>query len=127
MGEFQAVMHDWIRMCKHFWSGDPNDDCSENCPLVHVWCPMVDKPMMNVDDVDAARLEAVVTKWAAENPEPIYPTWGEWLLKQGVINAGTETRYGFTYQTVNAKFFEPMDAEIAEKLGVEPVEVKHGR
>jgi len=24
MGEFQAVMHDWKRMCKHFWSGDPN-------------------------------------------------------------------------------------------------------
>ena len=110
-------MHDWKRMCKHFWSGDPNDDCSENCPLLHVWCPMVDKPMMNVDDVDAARLEAVVTKWAAENPEPIYPSIAKYLERFGII-----IRRDGSLQADFFKANEPMSAYMANLLGISPEE-----
>lgn len=67
-------------------------------------------------------VEPIIQKWAEENPEPQYPTWGEWLLQQGVIRAGTESRNGFTYQTVYDKLFDPIDAETAEKLGLRPKE-----
>lgn len=132
MAEFGVVMHDWSRMCKHFWSGDPTDDCSENCPLMHVWCPMVDKTMMNVDDVDAERLEATVTKWAAEHPEPVYPTWREWLIKLGIISFEPDlhsllhpaptTLKNAVKAYLNEEGSKPIPADIAEKLGIEPKE-----
>ena len=123
MAEFGAVMHDWSRMCKHFWSGDPTVKCSKDCPLNEIWCPCMNEPVMDAGKFDAEKLESVVTEWAAEHPEPVYPTWREWLLQQGVIRAGTETRNGFTYQTVADKLFDPIDAKTAEKLGIPPVEV----
>ena len=74
-------------------------------------------------DIDVGKMEELVMSWAAENPEHVYPSWGEWLLEQGVVCAGTETRNEFTYQVVNEKFFTQIDADTAKKLGIEPKEI----
>ena len=73
--------------------------------------------------MDYAHVESVVTKWAAEHPEPVYPTWLEWLQSLG---------YGIAYydESVNPPgwvfSFEvaerPIPADIAQKLGIEPKE-----
>lgn len=110
MAEFGVVMHDWSRMCKHFWSGDPTVKCSKDCPLNEIWCPCMDEPVMDAWKFDAEKLESVVTEWAAEHPEPVYPTWGEWLQRM--------------YNSMNYAgiFITPIPADIAEKLGIEPKE-----
>jgi hypothetical protein len=57
-------------------------------------------------------------KWATEHPEPVYPTWGEYLEK--VIPHGSrETALTFAIFAMN----HPISADIAEKLGIEPKEV----
>ena len=103
------------RICKR-----SNGKCP-SCILGEFACPN----NVRFDTTDEARFqefEDVVVKWAEENPELQYPTWGEWLLQQGVIRAGTESRNGFTYQAVYDKLFDPIDAETAEKLGLRPKE-----
>lgn len=109
MAEFQKVMREWKRMCKSR-GNIPDDFVGAESALLFAF----DRP---------EEIERLVMEWSAEHPEPVYPTWGEWLLQQGVIRAGTETRNGFTYQTVADKLFDPIDAKTAEKLGIPPVEV----
>ena len=131
MAKFGVVMHDWSRMCKHFWSGDPTVECSEECPLNEVWCPMMNEPVMDAGEFDAEKLESVVTKWAAEHPEPVYPLWGEWLTS---IGAARRVPTGIPVQLANGDIVDPpydievnlydhIPADIAEKLGIEPKDV----
>ena len=116
MAEFMDVIRTVRRICKR-----SNGKCP-SCIRGEFACPN----NVRFDKTDGARFlefEDVVVKWAEENPEPHYPTWGEWLLQQGVIRAGTESIHGFTYQSVNNKFFDRIDAETAEKLGLRPKEI----
>ena len=62
--------------------------------------------------LNTADIERKVMSWAAEHPEPVYPTWREWLSEQGVLSAGG----------LWEKAFEPIPADIAEKLGIQPKE-----
>jgi len=117
MAEFQEVAHHWKRMCKVYWT----PVSCHGCPLAeheHAYEACI------ATDIDVSGMEELVMSWAAENPEPVYPSWGEWLLEQGVVHAGTETRNGFTYQVVNEKkFFTQIDADTAKKLGIEPKKI----
>ena len=114
MAEFGVVMHDWSRMCKHFWTGDPLEECSEDCPLKEIWCPYMDEPVMDAGKFDAEKLESVVTEWAAEHPEPVYPTWIDVMKMYGVTD---ETGYCYLDSA-----YKPIPADIAQKLGIEPKE-----
>lgn len=121
MAEYTEVMKQQKRMCKYY---EKISDSCEGCPIheeeiAYICC---EAPCaIDIKDVDKA--EKLIMAWAVEHQEPVYPTWGEWLLQQGIIRAGTETRNGFTYQTVTDKLFDPIDAKTAEKLGIPPVEV----
>ena len=132
MAEFGVVMHDWSRMCKHFWTGDPTVECSEDCPLKEIWCPCMDEPVMDAGKFDAEKLESVVTEWAAEHPEPVYPTRREWLIKLGIISFEPDlhlllypaptTLTNAVKAYLNEEGSKPIPAGIAEKLGIEPKE-----
>jgi hypothetical protein len=63
-------------------------------------------------------VERTVMSWAAEHPAPVYPTWGEWLMSIGVIN-GVHP-HGAIDALGNLK--QPIPADIAQKLGIEPKE-----
>ena len=130
MAEFQEVTRQKKRMCDNY------KNC-EGCPIsespdkkrVHLLC----SDFMNAyPDIT----ETLVMKWAAEHPEPRYPTWVEWWNS----NFSGEGRKMFT----PCSFVPPMElgcsighdgcmvapykcwhtpipAHVAEKLGIQPI------
>lgn len=119
MAEFAEVMRQWVRVRKATASS-----AGENVLSVY--------PLEVYDDARIAAIEKNVMQWAAEHPEPVYPTWVEWLIEKGVIpqkgcmlatthdpDTGeiTEARIGITPSAL-----QPIPADIAEKLGVKPKE-----
>ena len=123
--EFQEVARHWKRMCKQFQK-----------PNTCHGCPIAEHQKMfeacSDGDVDTVAMEALVMAWAAENPEPQYPTWTEWLSKQGFVELKvgqfvkrTENEYIYECKTVAVltdKAAVPIPADIAQKLGIEPKE-----
>ena len=124
MSDFVQTMKDWRRMCKA-----QDDTTCGACSS----CPMGDdgKSCMAVyedefETVDFAHIEQTVTEWAAEHPV-VYPTWGEWLIK---IGGAVKKLYAQQYHYEAAQptqlievvevLDEPIPADIAEKLGIEP-------
>ena len=99
MAEFSEVMRQWRRFCKsHNNCGECEFDGKGICGEAHL------------TDIPYADIELRIMAWAAEHPEPVYPTWAEYLMH--------------TYQDVSyARILgETIPADIAEKLGVEPKE-----
>ena len=117
MSDFVKTMKDWRRMCSARIKLYGYDFC-KGCSLENFRCPAI----YNTEaDTDYSIVERKVSAWAAEHPEPRYPTWGEWLIKQGVLKAGTTTMHGITWQPVGDNLFEPIPANIAEKLGLKSI------
>lgn len=100
MPEFQDTMKQWRRICK----------AHEHC----ISCPLrgcSPDPYLRTD-AEIATLEGTIMRWAEEhpeeNPEPVYPTLAEWLRSIGLAHH---------------RMIDPIPADIAEKLGLEPKEV----
>ena len=115
MSDFVQTMKDWRRMCQAMEKERPNDACS-GCRLEGYGCPAIYEDNSNVDFAD---VDKNVTAWAAEHPV-VYPTWCEWLTDQAVMVVGERGCYGNILPT--NKIFEPIPADIAQKLGIEPKE-----
>jgi len=112
MAEFQDVMRQWVRARKATASS-----CEENVLSVY--------PLETYDDALIADIERNVMQWAADHPEPVYPTWGEWLEKQGVVKTVLSPRYeenGASYYTPMYEITNPIPGDIAEKPGLKPKE-----
>ena len=108
MAEFAQIMKDWRRMCKMF--SDEEHEC-EGCPLEDITehaCGAIFEDEF-ADVADWAELERRVTKWAKENPEPKYPTWGEYL-------------HTLHNEPSSRELSKLIPADIAEKLGIGPKE-----
>ena len=119
---FQEVMRQLNRLCSHY------QNCGEN------GCPMFDE-CGNIGahcsgPKHSNRIEKIVMDWAAEHPEPVYPSWFEWLEKIGVAGRAYDLEPYFIGDkeillrtaAFTPKAFEPIPADIAEKLGLEPKE-----
>lgn len=109
MAEFAEVSRQWARMCKTM-DTLYGDKCCDVCSLGG--CGAVYE---QDGTEDYAEIERKVMAWAKENPEPVYPTFAKYLEQFGI----TIHRDG----TLQADFFkanEPMSADIAHKLGIEP-------
>jgi hypothetical protein len=104
MAEFAEVSRQWGRMCKTM-DTLYGDKCCDVCSLGG--CGAVYE---QDGTEDYAEIERKVMEWAKENPEPVYPSWGEWL--QRLYN---NTNYA-------GIFITPIPADIAQKLGIEPKE-----
>ena len=114
MADFVQTMKDWRRMCNAQDDGSDRDVC-KTCPMGNGGCSAVyeDDGSMNY-----AHVEKVVTKWSAEHPEPVYPTWRDWLETQyhqtrKAVDCGHESLNSWMNNT-------PIPADIAQKLGIEP-------
>ena len=94
MAEFQEVMREWVRVRKATASST-----EENVLSVY--------PLEAYDDCLIASIEKNVMKWAAEYPEPVYPTWGEYL-------------HTLHNEPSSRELSKPIPADIAQKLGIEP-------
>jgi len=87
----------------------------EGCPLDKN--SVCDKLPCAVKPEDVEKVERVVEKWVEEHPEPVYPTWGEYLEK--VIPHGSgETTISFAIYAMQ----QPIHADIAQMLGIGPKE-----
>lgn len=132
MAEFQEVVRQIKRMCDSHGAschGCTLKEKSGLCTLVH------DDEFIPEDweEIKAAEIEMVVMHWAANNPEPRYPTWNEWY-KATFPNSNYHTvpcpsmfykicetsNYHGEVECYECKN-QPIPADIAEKLGIKPI------
>ena len=102
MMEYGDVMKEFKRMCLYYTNkskcpmGCPMSGCNiSQCRKIAFQCP--------------AEFASTVMAWAAEHPEPVYPTWYEFL---GDV-------YPASWDLIANK---RVPADIAQKLGIEPKE-----
>jgi hypothetical protein len=107
MSDFVQTMKDWRRMCQFMDKEYGNSSC-DKCPLggcsaVYEMC----------GKENFANMERDISAWAAEHPEPVYPSIAKYLEQFGI----TIRRDG----SLQADFFkanEPMGADMAKLLGI---------
>ena len=106
MAEFQEAMAGFARMCKHM-----NRECyTRDCPLVSKgFCS---KPICFNTRKDIREAEEIIAKWVAEHPEPEYPTWAQWFRQMEIAPLEQKCFHSW--------LLDPIPADIAEKLGIEP-------
>ena len=93
------TLRDAKRIC------DGHEIC-ETCPLYcyeKMGCVLAGLTPNNYDIVG---VEKACSKWLKEHPEPIYPTYYNWLASEGVMNC----------------LGDRISPEFAEKYGVKPIE-----
>lgn len=123
MAEFQEVHRQFDRMCWYY-----RRECK--CPMA---CPINGMNISQCRKIAFERpkeTEEIVMSWAAEHPEPVYPTWEEWLQSVGVMESSEPLLRRIKGQLLidgipahavpTSKVLQPMDADIAEKLGLQP-------
>ena len=108
---FKEVMKHWGRYCKAY--RDSHNLGCIGCPLGNVFC----LGLSPIDEIASScdNMERYIMKWAEDNPEPIYPTWGEWLIQQGIAKLGDGM-----LAVDNVKAVEHIPDDIAKKLGIKP-------
>ena len=106
MADFVQTMKDWRRMCKYYDEKTGDNSC-DFCPLNG--CNAIYEDDGNTDYSD---IEEKVAAWAAEHPEPVYETWGQYFRQY----------YGLEYCTGHEMLLENIPADIAQKLGLQPKE-----
>ena len=113
MAEYAEVMKQFHRMC-----------AGGKCPKA-IKCPMY--PACNISQCrriafeKPAEFENRVMGWAAEHPEPKYPTWYDYLFSIGVFY-NEHTAGGDVTKIHWGNTMTPIPADIAEKLGIQPEE-----
>lgn len=100
MAEFQEVIKEWERMC--------NTTQCLKCGFYKAVGANVDRCKQFIAD-HPTKAEEIIMAWSAEHPEPVYPTWYEFL---GDI-------YPASWDLIANK---RVPADIAQKLGLEPKE-----
>lgn len=97
--------------------------CPGNCATA-TGCPMY--PACNIEQCRKiaferpAEFERLVMSWAEAHPEPRCPTWVEWMRYTKLL---VPDHYSFfAGETLGKKAYEPIPADIAEKLGITPKE-----
>ena len=124
MSEFTDVMRQARRMCK------AHEGC-KGCPMwdtAEYFC-RIDITTCYSDDDET---ESIVMKWAAEHPEPGYPTWREWQestfpdAHKHIMPCefGNKNKFNCTGKICLDCIEQRIPADIAEKLGIRPKEAK---
>lgn len=128
MAEFTEVMRQVHRMCEFY----ELVGCKEECKLQSdSGCVMSRIPCMGGCD-NIKEIERIVMQWAAEHPEPKYPTWEEWqkksfptaqdvmhpcaFMNRKEVEKARGVECGRTPCNTCAR--SPIPADIAEKLGI---------
>ena len=130
MAEFSMVMKQAARLCS------AQKQCA-GCPLDavdHALCELRKNVMRKFSEHEARRVDNIVMDWAAKNPEPRYPSWNE-AWKQLMPNAHNKKSPCpcFFLDTDRAMKLcseqeciacknTTIPADIAEKLGIKPIE-----
>lgn len=123
MAEFAVVMRQAKRMC--------DATVSARCHECTLWRPETESCSLYGDDdgVDYADMERRVMAWAAEHPAPRYPTWSEWQHsmfpdageKMEPCSFASADKFGCARLLCEECREQPIPADIAEKLGIMPI------
>ena len=108
MAEYNDIIKHFKRMCRYYNNKATQNDCPLYCK--GHGCNISHCRMLAFDDKKFAN---VVMAWAAEHPEPVYPSIAKYLERFGIMIR----RDG----SLQADFFranEPMSAEMAKLLGI---------
>lgn len=105
MAEFQEVMRQIDRICSQY------KYCEDSGCILSTVCGPLGNFSSNAKR--AMKTEELAMKWAAEHPEPVYPTWYTWLIMMGAVGS---------VEDLFSDLQRPIPADIAEKLGIEPKE-----
>ena len=121
MAEFQEVMKQWRRMCNKHQCADKKCGAVAYdliCPITisHNGYPC-GSCFVDCSPESMAQVEQIVMEWAAEHPEPVYPTWYTWLIMMGAVGS---------VEDLFSDLQRPIPADIAERLGIEPKKDKDG-
>lgn len=118
MAEFVQTMKDWRRMCITANDGSDTIKCY-NCPMGE--SRLCTFEISDMGDHELQEAETFITAWAAEHPEPVYPTWWTYMCMIGVIPEmlGDKT---LGEVTIESLMHTHIPDDIAQKLGVEPKE-----
>lgn len=117
MAEFKEICRQWHRMCAK--CQEQYDGCDEGCPMgENDVCGFIRR----ATNADIEQAEHVIMDWAKANPEPVYPTWAEWLMEHGLIFASSSAYMKHWYVINQSGLEKPIPADIAEKLGIKPKE-----
>ena len=122
MAEFKDVHRNMVRMCEAMRAED--NGCAP-CPLDGICAKFI-----TLSEDAIATIERVVTQWAAEHPEPVYPSWEDaWkqIFPNGIdvpCPSEYDAKYGIDCFKFSCKSCKkrPIPAEIAGKLGIRPKE-----
>lgn len=124
MAEFLEVHRQFDRMCRYY---QRKRECPMACPMIGVNISECRKIAFEEPDVT----EKTVMSWAAEHPEPVYPTWLEYLArycgaprKIDLVPVGfAEEVHGVLPETyIHWLMTHRIPADTAQKLGLQPKE-----
>ena len=126
MAEFSEVMRQAKKMCKLYTSS------CEGCALNSEDYGCLFQNDENPEDRKLnllADAEKIVMNWAAQNPEPRYPTWKEWQDANfpDALSDMCPRMFGYAPEEscVNISCKDcaerTIPAEIAKKLGIKPI------
>ena len=108
MAEFSEVMKQWRRFCRsHKNCGECEFDGKGICGEAQL------------SDVPYADIELRIMAWAEANPEPVYPTWREYIYDY-CTELNPDLRGCNDYQFVAVFMGRHIPADIAQKLGLQP-------
>lgn len=127
MAEFTEIMRQARRLC----AANGGMCGASNCPLDNGEACRL---LPDHDGEDYNELERIIMDWAAEHPEPVYPSWEEgWrqlFPEADIRRTFCPEAFGDTYKcdwchddndNCDECLERPMPAEVAEKLGIKAV------
>lgn len=104
MATFSEVVRQFRRRCKEGCANCPLTKQQDNC-----WEYAAKNP---------AVFEEWVMDWAKAHPEPVYPTWIEWLREMKIVGSG----FSVVPLSINDSIYAQIPEDIAKKLGLKPKE-----
>lgn len=124
MAEFQEVMKQRKRMCGEL-------DCCD-CSISRINNGFNHETCTGLMANHPAEAEALIMKWAAEHPEQVYPSWNDaWrqLFPDAYwVNSPCPNHFlqkersmPCDYRVCTDCKSQPIPADIANKLGIEPI------
>jgi hypothetical protein len=126
MAEFAEIMRQARRLC----AANGGMCIQRNCPLDNGEACRL---LPDHDGEDYNEVERIIMDWAKEHPEPVYPSWEEgWRqLFPDAKSTPCPECFGLKYSVPECAYLacpdcksNPMPAEVAEKLGIEPIIAK---
>lgn len=114
MAKFAEAMRHWKRMCDTYTTEEAAT-CCKGCPMEDRECGAI----YETGNADFDAIECAIMAWAAENPEPTYPTFYDWIESMmGDDRRSIVDDHDFAeWVTLNR-----IPADIAQKLGIKPKE-----